>query len=96
MTEMIKPIGKILVGIAGWSYPDWKGLVFPHETQFNKLEFLAQYFNTVEINTSFYSIPSLKLVEGWLRSVRQNSEFSFCRQNVQTTHPWRGYAKRKA
>ena len=80
-------MSKILVGIAGWSYPDWKGLVFPRETQFNKLEYLARYFNTVEINTSFYSIPSLKLVEGWLRSVRSNPEFSFAvKVHKQLTH----------
>jgi len=42
MTEMVKPMGKILVGIAGWSYPDWKGLVFPRETQFNKLEYFLR------------------------------------------------------
>ncbi|MFN8009342.1 MAG: DUF72 domain-containing protein [Terriglobia bacterium] len=77
MTESVGPKGRILVGIAGWSYPDWKGLVFPRETHFNKLEYLAGYFNTVEINTSFYSIPSLQMVEGWLKSVRQNPEFSF-------------------
>jgi len=87
MAEMINPTGKILVGIAGWSYPDWKGLVFPRETQFNKLEYLAGFFSTVEINTTFYSIPSLKLVEGWLRSVRQNAEFSFAvKMYKQLTH----------
>jgi uncharacterized protein YecE (DUF72 family) len=87
MTEVIKPMGKILVGIAGWSYPDWKGLVFPRETQFNRLEYLSHYFNTVEINTSFYSIPSLKVVDGWLRSVQQNSEFSFAiKMYKQLTH----------
>ena len=87
MVEMVNPIGKILVGIAGWSYPDWKGLVFPRETQFNKLEYLAGFFSTVEINTSFYSIPSLKLVEGWLGSVRQNPEFSFAvKMYKQFTH----------
>ena len=87
MTDINNSTGKILVGIAGWSYPDWKGLVFPRETQFNKLEYLAGFFNTVEINTSFYSVPSLKLVEGWLRSVRQNGEFSFAvKMYKQLTH----------
>jgi uncharacterized protein YecE (DUF72 family) len=69
--------GKVLVGIAGWSYPDWKGLVFPRETNFNRLNYLSQFFDTLEVNTSFYSIPSRVLVQRWLVSVSPNPEFLF-------------------
>ncbi len=71
------PRGRILVGFAGWSYPDWKGLVYPRETQFDKLQYLAKFFNTIEINNSFYAIPARQLVEGWMRSVTANPEFLF-------------------
>ena len=44
------------VGPAGWSYQDWRGIVYPkHKARnFHEAAFLAQYFDTIEINTSFY------------------------------------------
>jgi uncharacterized protein YecE (DUF72 family) len=82
MSEMtpagVKEAGNIKVGIAGWSYPDWKGLVFPRESNFDRVQYLAGYFDTLEINTSFYSIPAPRLVEKWLASSQVNPRFSFC------------------
>jgi uncharacterized protein YecE (DUF72 family) len=75
------------VGVAGWSYPDWRGLVFPSEAHFDKLEYLSQFFNTVEINNSFYVIPKEKMVQRWIESVRQNPDFLFCvKLHQQFTH----------
>jgi uncharacterized protein YecE (DUF72 family) len=70
--------GKILVGVAGWSYPDWKGLVYPRESKFDRLEYMAHFFDTIEINTSFYAIPAPGIVSGWIQSVKANANFSFC------------------
>ncbi len=66
-------------GPAGWSYNDWKGTVYPEKTpgNFNHLDFLAQSFDFVEVNTSFYRIPSLKLTEGWVRKTEHLDNFSF-------------------
>jgi uncharacterized protein YecE (DUF72 family) len=52
---MQKPAAKILVGPAGWSYADWEGIVYPaHPPRgFHKAAYLAQFFDTIEINTSF-------------------------------------------
>jgi len=69
--------GQILVGVAGWSFPDWKGLVYPRESNLNKLQYLTQFFDTVEVNTSFYAIPTRRLVDGWVKSVSQNPAFLF-------------------
>ena len=46
----------IWVGPAGWSYPDWRGIFYPAAlpAATHALEYVAQYFDTVEINTSFY------------------------------------------
>jgi uncharacterized protein YecE (DUF72 family) len=74
----VNEAGTVKVGIAGWSYPDWKGLVFPRESNFDRVQYLAGYFDTLEINTSFYSIPAPRLVEKWLESARGNPRFSFC------------------
>src|SRR5512144_95700 len=46
----------IRIGTAGWSYKDWEGIVYPAQLKKTKhpVEFLAQYFDLIEINTSFY------------------------------------------
>src|SRR5260370_8030219 len=46
----------ILIGTAGWSYKDWEGIVYPANLRRaqHPVEYLAQYFDLIEINTSFY------------------------------------------
>ncbi len=68
-----------LYGPAGWSYKDWEGIVYPKPKPktFNPLDFLAQSFDFVEVNTSFYRIPSLKLTEGWVRKTEHLDHFNF-------------------
>jgi uncharacterized protein YecE (DUF72 family) len=66
-------------GPAGWSYPDWKGTVYPPEapSRFNALEFLARDFDFVEVNTTFYRIPDLRLTGGWAAKTRHLDHFAF-------------------
>ncbi|MCP4218527.1 MAG: DUF72 domain-containing protein [bacterium] len=70
---------QLLYGTAGWSYKDWNGTVYPAKKprDFNPLHFLAQSFDFVEVNTSFYRIPSLKLTEGWVKKTETLEDFSF-------------------
>lgn len=70
----------ILIGTAGWNYPDWRGVVYPVKRPrgFSELAFLADYFPVIEINSTFYAVPSLKTVEQWLRTVARRSGFRFC------------------
>ena len=67
------------VGPAGWSYEDWKGIVYPKSTPrgFRGLKFLADYFNTVEINTSFYRPPPASYCKRWLADVEGREDFRF-------------------
>ena len=67
------------VGVAGWSYPDWEGIVYPRPapSRFDPLAFLAGYFDTVEINSPFYRTPSPKTVSSWVRRASTNPEFRF-------------------
>lgn len=46
----------ILIGVAGWAYKDWEGIVYPAQLKKKQhpVEYLAQYFDVIEINTSFY------------------------------------------
>jgi uncharacterized protein YecE (DUF72 family) len=74
---MPKPI--IRIGPAGWSYKDWEGVVYPHKPgkNFDPLEYLARFFNTIEINSSFYRPPTPSTTESWSRRVEENKDFTF-------------------
>jgi uncharacterized protein YecE (DUF72 family) len=69
----------VYVGSAGWSYPDWEGVVYPAQRPRGKSELacLAEYLDAVEINTSFYRPPSARLAEGWVRQVAAKPGFLF-------------------
>jgi len=69
----------IRVGPAGWSYKDWEGIVYPQKPgkSFDPLEYLAQFFNTIEINSSFYRPPVPTTTKSWARRVAGNKEFAF-------------------
>ena len=77
---MEKPsAGKILVGPAGWSYADWEGIVYPRSKPrgFHAAAYLAQYFDTIEINTSFYNPLRPEMAASWVEKVRHNPNFKF-------------------
>ena len=69
----------ILVGPAGWSYTDWEGIVYPHHKPrgFHEAAYLAQFFDTIEINTTFYSPPRAEVVKAWAQRVAFNPNFKF-------------------
>jgi uncharacterized protein YecE (DUF72 family) len=69
----------VRIGPAGWSYADWKGVVYPDPTPtgFRPLEFLTQFFDTVEINSTFYRPPSADQARGWVRQASGNSQLKF-------------------
>jgi len=69
----------IRIGTAGWVYKDWEGIVYPKPQPrgFEALRYLADYFDTVEINSSFYGAPRASATKKWLESVAGNGEFKF-------------------
>lgn len=69
----------ILVGPAGWSYADWRGRVYPESagSKFDTLALVAKYFDTVEINSSFYHPPTPETARSWLRRIAHNPHFIF-------------------
>lgn len=66
----------ILVGTSGYNYPEWKGSFYPADLPATKfLPYYASRFPTVEINYTFYRMPTPKLVAGWRTQVP--AEFRF-------------------
>jgi len=56
----------IWVGTSGYNYPEWKGSFYPSDLAAAKmLPYYAARFPTVEINYTFYRMPTDKLVAGW-------------------------------
>jgi len=74
-------LGRVRIGTAGWSYRDWEGIFYPPGMQRNKihpLEYLARFFDTTEINTSFYGPLKPELAKLWCRKVAAvNPDFLF-------------------
>jgi uncharacterized protein YecE (DUF72 family) len=70
---------EIRIGPAGWSYTDWEGIVYPspRPRDFHEPTYLAQFFDTIEINTSFYQPIRPTLAEQWIDHVSANSRFQF-------------------
>lgn len=69
----------VFCGPAGWSYPHWNGSVFPKSKPrgFHALETLAQYFDAIEINTTFYQPIRPEISRLWLQKVAHNPKFLF-------------------
>jgi len=69
---------KVRVGPAGWSYEDWKGTVYPASgRRVDPLAYLADYFDTIEVNSAFYRIPPVSHSASWVRRVSRNGQFRF-------------------
>jgi uncharacterized protein YecE (DUF72 family) len=71
----------VRIGTAGWSYKDWEGIFYPSGMSRRKqhpLEYLARFFDTTEINTSFYGPLKPEWAKLWCRKVAAvNKNFLF-------------------
>ena len=68
---------KYYVGCSGWHYEHWRGRYYPQELPKPKwLSFYAQRFNTVELNNSFYRLPSEKTFRTWRESTPEDFVFA--------------------
>ncbi|MEE8199994.1 MAG: DUF72 domain-containing protein [Candidatus Acidoferrales bacterium] len=70
---------EIRVGPAGWSYEDWAGIVYPtpRPRGFHEATYLADYFDTIEMNVTFYRPATPEMARRWLERVRANPRFLF-------------------
>ena len=76
--------GRVRVGPAGRYYSDWEGVVYPPRLR-NRLEYLACFFEGLEINSSFYRPPSVEQSQSWLEKTASFPAFRF------TAKLWRGF-----
>lgn len=68
---------KLHLGTSGWSYPDWKKVFYPKEVKSTDwLKYYSSEFPTVEINNTFYHMPTPSVVEKWAETVPEGFLFS--------------------
>ena len=68
---------EIYVGTSGYNYPEWRGTFYPEKFNTSKmLAFYAERFRTVEINYTYYRMPTEKLLEGWAAGTPERFTFT--------------------
>ena len=69
--------GALRVGCSGWSYKDWRGVVYPSKLpQRLWFDHYQQLFDTVELNSTFYRLPRPTTVENWAAAARPGFLFA--------------------
>lgn len=70
---------QLYIGTAGWSYKDWVPNFYPQpqSKNFDWLQFYSQYFNVVEVNSTYYAYPKNEMINGWIRKVEGVDDFCF-------------------
>ncbi len=70
---------KFNIGTAGWSYKDWVPNFYPKNQAggFDWLQFYSHYFNCVEVNSTYYTYISPKVIDGWIKKVEDSTDFIF-------------------
>jgi uncharacterized protein YecE (DUF72 family) len=68
----------IRVGVAGWDYPDWKGIVYPSgAVRLDRLAHVARFVDVIEINSTFYRPAKPAVAASWARRTAARPGFRF-------------------
>src|SRR4051794_25327915 len=68
---------ELRIGCSGWSYGDWRGVVYPADLPPRGwFDHYQQQFDTVELNSTFYRLPTPQAVEGWAAAARPGFVFA--------------------
>lgn len=96
-------MAKSYIGTSGWSYEHWKDGVFYPENLSSKdqLKFYSQYFQTVEINSSFYHLPLAQTFKNWrnqtpadfLFAVKASRFITHIKRLKDCQEPWQRFIK---
>jgi uncharacterized protein YecE (DUF72 family) len=70
-------VTKAYVGCSGWNYEDWREVFYPrHLPAARRLQHYAESFETVEVNATFYRLPTTKAAAGWANATPEHFVFS--------------------
>jgi uncharacterized protein YecE (DUF72 family) len=69
--------GVVRIGCSGWNYKNWRDVVYPNGLPARRwLEHYATLFDTVEVNATFYRLPTVSAVEGWVEQSPEDFLFA--------------------
>jgi len=90
LTPMIYPhIPNLRLGTSSWSSDDWVGTFYPPDTKSSDfLGIYAQHLDTVEVDSTYYRIPSDSMVRNW-----RAAGIHLCRQISPGDHPRKSHAR---
>jgi len=78
--------GRIYIGTSGWHYPHWVGPFYPeHMPSEEFLSYYARHFETVEVNNTFYHLPSPQTLTSWHDETPKDFLFA-CKASRFITH----------
>jgi uncharacterized protein YecE (DUF72 family) len=70
-------MGRVYVGCSGWNYAHWRDVFYPHGLgSAHWLEHYSEHFETVEVNATFYRLPTRSAVAGWARGTPDGFVFA--------------------
>jgi uncharacterized protein YecE (DUF72 family) len=70
-------MGEVHIGCSGWNYQDWRERVYPRGCSPSRwLEHYATLFNTVEVNATFYRLPTRGAVARWVEQTPDDFLFA--------------------
>ncbi len=93
----------VWIGTSGWSYPHWRGRFYPEDWPPGRwFEYYARHFSTVEINRTFYQLPSEQAFKQWrdqapqgfLYAVKANRYLTHVRRLQQIDEPLERFVSR--
>jgi len=68
---------KVFIGTSGWHYKHWVGVFYPDKLPVEEmLAYYSQHFDTVELNNTFYHLPSQTALHNWRTTVSSNFLFA--------------------
>ena len=86
MTHQQAPNGSAWIGTSGWHYPHWAGGFYPEDTPAKAyLAYFSGFFETTEINSTFYRLPTEETLRGWVEQTPPGFVFA-CKASQYITH----------
>ena len=80
--------GSILFGVAGWSYEDWRGVVYPRGCK-DTLRYVAKLVDCIEINSTFYRLPVAEYCGDWVERTSDLGTLFTAKLPLEFTHQMR-------
>ena len=80
---------RLRLGLRGWSYADWKGVVYPGG-KVDELAYIGRYVDVIEINSSFYRPPVVRNSESWLKRTADLAGLRFTGKVASGCDAWGG------